>query len=136
VSCVCDEILTTFFIKIANLVGKKSPKFGTIALTPAPTTTGTVTRLGEFSPIGQLFSTGFENKRWSTACWSTYLFLSKELCIDFDKKRLGLHFERFFHKVVWSHGLPDFSWYLHETKTGKNVPNEHKMYQMVIKYPK
>jgi hypothetical protein len=24
----------------------------------------------------------------------------------------------------------------HETKTGKNVPNEHKMYQMVIKYPK
>jgi hypothetical protein len=25
---------------------------------------------------------------------------------------------------------------VHDTKTGKNVPNEHKMYQMVIKYPK
>jgi hypothetical protein len=32
-------------------------------------------------------------------------------------------------------GLPDFSWYM-ILKTGKNVPNEHKMYQMVIKYPK
>jgi hypothetical protein len=25
---------------------------------------------------------------------------------------------------------------VHDTKTGKNVPREHKMYQMVIKYPK
>jgi hypothetical protein len=25
---------------------------------------------------------------------------------------------------------------VHDTKTGKNVPNEHTMYQMVIKYPK
>jgi hypothetical protein len=25
---------------------------------------------------------------------------------------------------------------VHDTKTGKNVPNEYKMYQMVIKYPK
>jgi hypothetical protein len=25
---------------------------------------------------------------------------------------------------------------VHDTKTGKNVPKEHKMYQMVIKYPK
>jgi hypothetical protein len=24
---------------------------------------------------------------------------------------------------------------VHDTKTGKNVPNQHKMYQMVIKYP-
>jgi hypothetical protein len=24
----------------------------------------------------------------------------------------------------------------HDTKTGKNAPNEHKMYQMVVKYPK
>jgi hypothetical protein len=23
---------------------------------------------------------------------------------------------------------------VHDTKTGKNAPNEHKMYQMVIKY--
>jgi hypothetical protein len=25
---------------------------------------------------------------------------------------------------------------VHDTKPGKNVPNEDKMYQMVIKYPK
>jgi hypothetical protein len=31
-------------------------------------------------------------------------------------------------------GLPDFSWYLLDTKTGKNVPNEHKIFQMAIKY--
>jgi hypothetical protein len=39
---------------------------------------------------------------------------------------------------------PDFQEYtrvarffmVHETKTGKNVTNEHKMYQMVIKHPK
>jgi hypothetical protein len=32
-------------------------------------------------------------------------------------------------------GLPDFSWYVHDTKTGKNVPNEYKMYKMVIISP-
>jgi hypothetical protein len=26
--------------------------------------------------------------------------------------------------------------FVHGTKSGKNVPNEHKMYQVVIKYPK
>jgi hypothetical protein len=25
---------------------------------------------------------------------------------------------------------------VHDTKAGKNVPNEHKMYRMVTKYPK
>jgi hypothetical protein len=25
---------------------------------------------------------------------------------------------------------------VHDTKTGKNVPNEHKMYHMVLEYPK
>jgi hypothetical protein len=40
-------------------------------------------------------------------------------------------------------GLPDFSWYVHYTKTGKkctkwtqNVSNEHKMYQMNTNVPK
>jgi hypothetical protein len=32
-------------------------------------------------------------------------------------------------------GLPDFSLYM-IPKNGKNVPNEHKMYHMVIIYPK
>jgi hypothetical protein len=26
--------------------------------------------------------------------------------------------------------------FVHDTETGKNVPNEHKIYQMVINYPK
>jgi hypothetical protein len=30
-------------------------------------------------------------------------------------------------------GLPDFL--VHDTQTGKNVPNHHQMYQMVIKSP-
>jgi hypothetical protein len=32
-------------------------------------------------------------------------------------------------------GLPDFSWYM-IPRPEKNVPNEHKMYQMVIQYTK
>jgi hypothetical protein len=32
-------------------------------------------------------------------------------------------------------GLPDFSWYM-IPKPELNVPNEQKMYQMVIRYPK
>jgi hypothetical protein len=32
-------------------------------------------------------------------------------------------------------GLPDFSWYV-TPEPEKNAPNGHKMYQMVIKYPK
>jgi hypothetical protein len=31
--------------------------------------------------------------------------------------------------------LPDFSWSKH-TKTGKYVPNDHKLYQTAIKYAK
>jgi hypothetical protein len=31
-------------------------------------------------------------------------------------------------------GLPDFL--VRDTKTGQNLPNEHKIYQIVIKYPK
>jgi hypothetical protein len=43
----------------------------------------------------------------------------------------------FFYSLSDSEtGLPDFSWYVHDTKTGTKIRNEHKMYQMVIKYPK
>jgi hypothetical protein len=30
--------------------------------------------------------------------------------------------------------LPEFSWYVQHTKTGKNKPNDRKLYQMAIKY--
>jgi hypothetical protein len=50
------------------------------------------------------------------------LFPQLRLCIKFDKKVLGDRVARFF--------------LVHGTKAGKNVPNEHKMYHMVIEYPK
>jgi hypothetical protein len=31
------------------------------------------------------------------------LFPRDKLCINFDKKSVGLHFRRFFHKPIWSH---------------------------------
>jgi hypothetical protein len=33
------------------------------------------------------------------------LFPEYRLCIYFDKRRLGLHFGLFFHKLIWSHWL-------------------------------
>jgi hypothetical protein len=62
-----------------------------------------VTRLGEFSPSGEL----------STLCsfmkiaesipnfWAT--FSTVKICINFDKIWAGLPFGRFFHKLIWSH---------------------------------
>jgi hypothetical protein len=34
--------------------------------------------------------------------------------------------------------LPDFSWYNipQHTKTGKSIPNDHKIYQIVVEYSK
>jgi hypothetical protein len=59
---------------------------------------GRVTRLGEFSPIGYLitFRQFFLNYRSSRHFWTTYLVLRRSLCITSDKKRVGLHFGRFF----------------------------------------
>jgi hypothetical protein len=31
-----------------------------------------------------------------------YFFPQYQLCINFDKKMVGLHFGRLFHKLVWS----------------------------------
>jgi hypothetical protein len=44
-------------------------------------------------------------------------------------------FCRIFIPPIRVSGLPDFSLFM-IPKPEKNVPNEHKMYQMVIKYPK
>jgi hypothetical protein len=40
-----------------------------------------------------------------------------------------------FSFLAFDSGLPDFSWYM-VPQPEKNVPNKHKMYHMVIKYPK
>jgi hypothetical protein len=41
-----------------------------------------------------------------------------------------------FVEFVQKPRVARFFWYLHDTQTGKNVPNELKKYQMVVKYPK
>jgi hypothetical protein len=47
----------------------------------------------------------------------------------------GKHTKQLRHIVLCRTGLPDFSLYIHDSQTRKNVPNEHEIYQMVIKYP-
>jgi hypothetical protein len=42
--------------------------------------------------------------------------------------------ERLPLRFVWT-GLPDFSWY-NVPKWGKTIPNNHKIYQITIKYTK
>jgi hypothetical protein len=59
-----------------------------------------VNRLGEFSPTGQLFTLGgfFENYKKS----KNFGLLLPRLCINLDKNWVGLHFGRFFDKLIWS----------------------------------
>jgi hypothetical protein len=59
----------------------------------------TVTRLGEFSAIGRLFTLG-KCYRSSPTFW--ILFPRLQLCIINFKKWVGLHFGRLFHKLLWS----------------------------------
>jgi hypothetical protein len=40
-----------------------------------------------------------------------------------------------WHKNQKGGGLPDFSWSKH-TKTGKNIPNYYKLYQIAWNLPK
>jgi hypothetical protein len=56
--------------------------------------TGRVTRLGEFSPIGGLFTLGSLCENGKNQDYY--------VCINFDKKRIGPHFGRFFIKLIWS----------------------------------
>jgi hypothetical protein len=71
------------------------------------------------------------------------LFPRLRLCVNFDKKRIGLHFGRHFSQLAYhafidcwiGSGLPDFN-LVQGTKTGKiGIPNGNKkVYQMEIKY--
>jgi hypothetical protein len=64
---------------------------------------GRVTRLGEFSPIGRLFTLGSFLKITKVAhIFGASFFPRKKGCVDFSKKWLGLHFERIFQKLIWS----------------------------------
>jgi hypothetical protein len=66
-----------------------------------------VTRMGEFSPIGRFLSLEFFSKLSEVAYIIGYSFLWKKLCINFDKKWVGLHFGRFLksgHHLVTLNG--------------------------------
>jgi hypothetical protein len=63
-----------------------------------------VARLGEFSPNGLLFSLGSGLKTTEEAHISGLLFshCTSYVRKNFDKKWIGLHFGRLFHKLIWS----------------------------------
>jgi hypothetical protein len=48
------------------------------------------------------FGQFFENFTSSANLWATYLHSMYKLCIDFDKKWVGLHIERHFCALIWS----------------------------------
>jgi hypothetical protein len=61
-----------------------------------------VTRLGEFSPIGRLFSFASILKITEVAQVLGLLFSKVPVSINLDKKLDGLHFGRLFQKLIWS----------------------------------
>jgi hypothetical protein len=62
---------------------------------------GRVTRLGEFSPIGAIvFLEKFVGGKFLGSL--NFCGTVTYLCVNFDPKRLGLYFWRFFHKLIWS----------------------------------
>jgi hypothetical protein len=61
-----------------------------------------VTRLGEFSPIRRLFTLGSFLKKYKRKLIFGLLNTAEKLCINFDKKWVGLHFGRFFRNHIWS----------------------------------
>jgi hypothetical protein len=59
--------------------------------------------LGEFSPTGLLltyFGQLFEN--YTSSPIFGQLFSRYKLLIHFDERIVGLHFERFFYKLIWA----------------------------------
>jgi hypothetical protein len=60
--------------------------------------------------IGRMFAYGaiiffwkfFENYRMSINTWISFFHGESNVCIDFDKKCVGLHFWPFFHKLICS----------------------------------
>jgi hypothetical protein len=74
-----------------------------------------VTRLGQFLPIGWLFTLGSVLKLTKVAKFLGLLFPRYQLCINFDKKWVGLHFGRLFHKLIRS---PWWGWIWFVTTRG------------------
>jgi hypothetical protein len=56
-----------------------------------------VTRLGEFSPFGQMLL-----KLHKDLNFLVYSFPRKQFCIKFEKIQVGQYFGRLFHQRIWS----------------------------------
>jgi hypothetical protein len=64
---------------------------------------GRVTRLGEFSPIGWMFTLGYffsKIAQWTQKFFS--IVKCRYICMNQDKNWVCLHFGRFCHKHIWS----------------------------------
>jgi hypothetical protein len=58
-----------------------------------------VTRLGDFSHNGRLFTLGSFFFKIKVVA---QIFSKFRTCINFDQKCFGLHFGSFFQKLIWS----------------------------------
>jgi hypothetical protein len=120
-----------------------------------------VTRLGESSPLGWLFTLDNFLIMTKVALIVGLFFSQKQLNDNFDKMRVGLHFGRFFLSwSPWSKATvrDETCWKIHEgssstfvrgcqiylgtwyqnrikcTKCTQNVPNGQKISQMSVKH--
>jgi hypothetical protein len=64
---------------------------------------GRVTRLGEFSPIGRLFTfCSFSEITEAARVYKLPFSTDEVKYLSLAKKCVGLHFGRFFQKLIWS----------------------------------
>jgi hypothetical protein len=86
-----------------SVVRQHPTKLGSILTMSTAVVTCRVTRLGEFSHIGRLFTLGYLSKSTKVARHYCDTFILRDrLCINFDKKCVGLHFGRSFRALIWS----------------------------------
>jgi hypothetical protein len=88
-----------------------------------------VTRFGEFSAVGRLFTLGFFRHQMKPKCFC-YFFTPYEICINVDKKWVGSHFGRFFHKLIRSH-----CWKQTINKGGTRIPSFSGDLRFVPRWP-
>jgi hypothetical protein len=79
-----------------------------------------VARLGEFSPNGKPFTVASLLKIAESAHILILLFHKHASCINFDKKWIGLHFGRFFHKLGLGQKIPKVRMCINISKAAVN----------------
>jgi hypothetical protein len=97
-----------------------------------------VTKLGDFSLLGDCLLWAFLIYGSIPYFCAAYFQPHQKLSIKFDNECVGLLFGQYFQKLIWSPWSRVARFFLvqHTKKTGKNIPKDHKLYQMAIKYNK